>query len=214
MTTRPTPRPARFAFAPLVSAAAFLASAGLVGAACSGAARPDDVQFVLEGPGRSAGERDANLAALDELRQRALQNADAQPPEAEPDPNALEVVVLTPEAPSALTEDGALKRSAVLAFVEQGPHAVLGTVRLVPARTESGSVQGFRVDALLPGSGFVEAGGIRVGDVIASVNGRSIVLPDAFVAVWEELPTADSLSVEIVRDGERSRLEWPIRDGI
>lgn len=178
--------------------------------ACSGATNTLPDEPILRGEGRSAQERELNRAALEELRQRT---AESPPAQSAPD-DALEVVVLQPERDSALTDDGALKRSAVLAFVELGPHALLGAVTMVPARTDSGSARGFELVEFLEGGGFLAEGGLRPGDVVTAVNGRSILLPDAFMAVWESLDEAESLSVELLRDGEEMTLEWPIRDGI
>lgn len=185
---------------------AILLSLTLCACAGTSASLPDD--SVLGGEGRTEHERELNRAALEELRERAV---DA--PERPTEPNdGLAVVVLEPERPSALTEAGALKRSAVLEFLELGPHALLGAVTLEPARTQSGSAQGFRIAELHEGSAFLTEAGLQRGDIVSEVNGRSILLPDAFIEVWEGMADAPELRVDVLRDGEELVLEWPIDD--
>ncbi len=170
-------------------------------------ARPQTGESVLGGPDRTDEEREANRAALAELRARA-ETAPQPPPAAEPPP----VVVLAPELPQALTADGALKGSIVDAFVAQGPHALLGAVSVVPARQSTDGVSGFRIESFNRGGEFLTAAGLQVDDVVTRVNGRSIVMPDDFMAVWAGVPEAESLRVDVSRAGEPVVLEWVIDD--
>lgn len=168
--------------------------------------RDEEADTVLGGEGRAPAEREANRAALMEIQSRET----PQRPEAIND--APPVVVLRPERPSALDDNGALRRTAVDAFLAQGPHAVLGAAALAPARNGAGSVLGFRIESINADGAFLTAAGLQPGDVITKVNGQSIVLPDQFMDAWEAMDDADELRVEVLRDGEEMVLEWPIAE--
>lgn len=176
---------------------------------CAGCGGPQgDPRF--ETDRQSADEAEANLAALRELVTRNRERAAT-----EPDPDApadLEVVVMEPSRPATLSEDGALLRSALDAFREGGPHAVLSAATLEPARDGGGSPIGFRIETLHPGSDFITAAGLGVGDVVSTVNGHSILMPDGFIDAWDSLEDADSLTIEVVRGGTPETLTWPIED--
>ena len=53
--------------------------------------------------------------------------------------------------------------------------------------------------------------GLASGDVLAEVNGRSIATPDAALAAYAALQTADHFSLVIERGGRRVRLDYVIR---
>lgn len=165
--------------------------------------------FVLDADADAAAEAEANLEALRELVERNRQREAERP---EPPVADLDVVVLTPDRPPALNDDGALLRSAVDAFVERGPHAVLGATTLEPARDQSGSPIGFRIEALHDGSDFITSAGLAVGDVVSTVNGHSILMPDGFIDAWESLEGAEALTVDVVQGGESRTLTWDIVD--
>lgn len=168
--------------------------------------RDDSADTVLGGEGRAPAEREANRAALMEIQSRET------PERPEVMNDAPPVVVLRPETPSALDANGALRRTAVDAFLAEGPHAVLGAAALVPARNASGSVLGFRIEAITSDGAFLTAAGLQTGDVVTKVNGQSIVLPDQFMSAWEAMDDADRLRVEVLRDGDELVLEWPIAE--
>ncbi|MFT6397147.1 MAG: hypothetical protein ACJAYU_001893 [Bradymonadia bacterium] len=165
---------------------------------------PED--FILEGEGRTPEDAEANMAAL---RQLVSENREREPREAPA--NSLEVVVLGPAIEPALTGSGALSRSAVDDFVELGPHAVLGAVLLEP-HYSSGAAVGFEISELYEGSEFIRGAGLDVGDVVTSVNGHSILMPDGFMDAWDSLSDAESLELEVIRDGVEETLTWPIED--
>lgn len=201
----------------LAVAAVFAAFAGL--AACSGPAEVADdrpIAIVSSGDPSDPREQEQNLDALHELLDRARE-ADANQVEAmnadeDGVPVGLPVEVLGPPSDPALTEEGALRRRHVDAFVAEGPHALLGVVTFEPARSESGDMLGFRIASIADDGAFVSDGGLQSGDVVRSVNGRSIVMPDAFIEVFDGLETADALTVEVLRDGQPLTFSWPIVD--
>lgn len=171
-------------------------------------------------PGESRAEHETeeeraerNRAALRELMARQSERSDADsdtpPPRALPE---LPVEVVRPSS-HALTEDGQLRRGGVLAFVDQGPHAVLGAAVLLPARDESGVI-GFEVSEIHPSGRWIVEAGVQEGDVVRGVNGRSIVMPDEFMAVFESLSESDEIVVDLLRAGQELQLVFPIVDEV
>jgi hypothetical protein len=162
------------------------------------------------------GERERNQAALETLADRGEQPAHVEVPE-------LPTVVLTPSAEPAAPGtqaaheaapegpgepgDGVIRRSELLTFLEAGPHRLLTSVLVEPVMEED-RFRGFRVEAVQPG--VLRASGLRVGDVVTSVNGRDISRPEGFIRVWESVASADHLDVDIVRDGRARTLSWAI----
>ncbi len=163
---------------------------------------PDD--FILEGEGRTPEEAAANMEALRQLVEEGRER-EARPTLEE----ELEVHVLTPDQNPALTDTGALTRAALEDFVEQGPHAVLGSVLLEPHYT-NGTAVGFEIADLYEGSGFITGAGLGIGDVVTSVNGHSILMPDGFMDAWESLSDAEQLEVGVILDGSEEQLTWQI----
>jgi type II secretory pathway component PulC len=53
---------------------------------------------------------------------------------------------------------------------------------------------------------------VRPGDVVLSVNGRSIERPDAAHEVFQSLRSAPALVVRLVRDGKERTLTFEIAD--
>jgi hypothetical protein len=167
-------------------------------------------------------EQDANRAALVELRARGqAERAAAALDESASGSGAVAVgevpvlptLVLAPDrGPSALTDAGALRRSGITTFCAGGPHMVLGAVEMLPASVD-GRVVGFAMQSIHTERGaWLLAAGVQEGDVVTRVNGRSILMPDAFMEIWESLPEADEISVRLLRNGEELDLSWPVVD--
>lgn len=160
------------------------------------------------------GERERNQAALETLADRGEQQAHVEVPE-------LPTVVLTPAEEDTRREaaqepvpegqgeptDAVIRRSELLTFLEAGPHRLLTAVLVEPVMDED-RFRGFRVEAVQPG--MLRASGLRVGDVVMSVNGRDISRPEGFIRVWESVASADHIDVDIVRDGQAQTLSWAI----
>jgi len=188
-------------------------------AACSAPAEVSDDRpqvTVSSGDPSDPREQERNLDALHELLDRAREvdasEVEAMNADSDGMPVGLPVEVLGPPADPALTDDGALRRRHVDAFVEQGPHALLGVVTFEPARNASGDMLGFRIVSISDDGAFVTDGGLQSGDVVRSVNGRSIVMPDVFIEVFEGLTDADALTVEVQRGETPITFSWPIVD--
>ncbi len=76
-------------------------------------------------------------------------------------------------------------------------------VEPVTAPLDAGRVKfvGYRIVALRPASAWLRFS-VGPGDVITHVNGASVEHYDYLLPVFEALPTAPELKVELLRDGE------------
>ena len=154
-------------------------------------------------------EQRRNEEALDELMARARAG--------ETDEASVDGPVTIPLRQPDAVEPGSvelstssnLRRATVDSFLARGPHAVLGFVLLVPVR-EGSALLGYRIGEVFDGGEYVLAGGLQSGDIVLTVNGRPIVEPDDFMAVWSDLGTAEVLDIEYERDGIRDQLTWEI----
>ena len=102
---------------------------------------------------------------------------------------------LDPTAPRTLT------RELLRGVVARGFGSFLSRVRVSPVLAH-GRFVGFRLDCATDLLLWQSAGAdLRVGDVITRVNNRSVELPDVAFAVFQSLPDAAELTVDILRDG-------------
>ena len=81
--------------------------------------------------------------------------------------------------------------------------------RIVP-QTREGQPNGLLLAGVGRDSVFA-ALGLASGDVLLEVNGRAIATPDAALAAYTALRTADHFSLVIEREGRRIRLDYVIR---
>lgn len=153
---------------------------------------------------RDPREQELNRLALLELMARADQQAEAEPQ----DPiAALPVVVAVP--PSAITPEGRLTQAALAELLEAGPHAILGLTEWTPARQQDRAF-GLVLGTPNYGEEIIARLGLRTGDVIRQVNGESVLLPDAFMRVWDGLASVDAIEIVYLRDGESRTLIVPV----
>jgi hypothetical protein len=94
-------------------------------------------------------------------------------------------------------------RAELTAFLDRGLPDLLGRVRTSPVLDRQGPgarFVGFRIVALGP---ELRCGpfGLREGDVVTTVNGRSIERPDDALDVWNSLFGATEISLTLVRGG-------------
>jgi hypothetical protein len=190
------------------------------------ACAPSFEQMTAQGMGDDWGETslsggnedEANMEALLELMARGEAEGAPEVMVADGSLNApmipegmppLPLVVTAPE--SALTDAGELKRSFVISFWQRGPHALLGSVELVPGRVD-GRLLGLQVQAIGESGGFLTEAGILPGDIIMSVNGEDVIFPEQFMELWDAMPDAEQLTVRLLRGEDVQTLQWPIVD--
>jgi putative serine protease PepD len=84
-------------------------------------------------------------------------------------------------------------------------------VRVRTVVDQSGEPIGVGVVDVVPG-GAAAAAGIRPGDVILSVDGRSVATSEALGAVLAELKPGDRVPVTVLRGGDKQELEVTLGD--
>jgi type II secretory pathway component PulC len=81
-----------------------------------------------------------------------------------------------------------------------GPGRFLQRVKVLPYR-DSGRFVGYQIIRLFPGEG-IPMTKVRIGDVVLHANGRAIQTPDDFMALWNELSSAEALELDLLREGQ------------
>jgi stage V sporulation protein SpoVS len=118
-------------------------------------------------------------------------------------------------APIASTDPGAITnaitRKELRAFVAQGPRHALTLVAVQPAFQGQHFV-GYQVTGVSQDGQRVFGDALRRGDVIISVNSRSIARPEDYMGVWQDLGVAKRVSVTLLRAGDEIAMSWPVID--
>jgi S1-C subfamily serine protease len=106
---------------------------------------------------------------------------------------------------------GVIPRAALQAELAGGIGRFLRQVRTEPSLAR-GRFVGWRVLELFSGRGDVNVLVLRPGDTVMRVNGRSVERPEDFKAIWDGLPSAHELILDIQRGGRASKLRYTIAD--
>lgn len=118
------------------------------------------------------------------------------------------VAVAPANAPAAVTS-GTIERAALLRVLDAGPGALLRTLEVTPA-FEGERFFGWRIEQIVDPSSPVHGARLAPGDVVRSINERSLARPEHVLAVWQLLRTADELRCEVWRDRTRLALRFAI----
>lgn len=106
-------------------------------------------------------------------------------------------------------EAGVISRVALQVEVKRGIGAFLRQVRTKPA-LQRGRFVGWRVVELFRKRPEIRVLGLRPGDTVLKVNGRSLERPEQLKLVWDGLLEASELTIEIERAGRRCELRYVI----
>ena len=109
---------------------------------------------------------------------------------------------VTPEGPKV--RGGTITRARLDEVLAAGQGKFLSTVE-VKARVVEEDFGGWEV-VRTPWSDV----DLRPGDVVLAVNGRSLEHPSDLNLLWDDLRTAEAITVEVDRTGERFSLEFVI----
>lgn len=181
----------------------WLLTAALV-AACGPKVRP--VSFIEEEDPR-AGERSRAPSEDEPADPSADEPGDASPP-SHPSPlGAPSDLAPAPPPSGALT--GTIDRAALLRVLDAGPGALLRTLEVAPA-FEGERFFGWRIEQIVDPSSPVHGARLAPGDVVRSINERSLARPEHVLAVWQALRTANELRCEVWRDRARLALRFTI----
>jgi type II secretory pathway component PulC len=128
-------------------------------------------------------------------------------PELKLNPHTLATLDAEPALPKI--EAGVISRVELQAELQRGIGAFLRQVRTKPA-IQRGRFVGWRVLELYRKRPEVRVLGLRPGDTVLKVNGRSLERPEQLKLVWDGLSQASELIVEIERAGRRCELRYVI----
>ncbi len=96
----------------------------------------------------------------------------------------------------------------VLASTEN-MNQILTQARALPYQ-EQGKTVGFRISEIVPGS-IYEKIGLQNGDVIQRVNSQDVDDPAKFFQLYQGLKNERSISIDLIRSGQRQTLNYEIR---
>jgi general secretion pathway protein C len=82
-------------------------------------------------------------------------------------------------------------------------------IRLVPY-FESNQSAGYRIASIRPGTAF-EKLGFQGGDVLQQVNGVNLSSPEKMYTIFQNLKDEKQVTVDIIRQGQKSTLKYEIR---
>ena len=126
----------------------------------------------------------------------------------------IETVVLAPPV-SAISKEkrssGLITRAELVAVLDAAPGRFLAHVDTEP-HFVSGRFHGWTLASFFPGDARFEAVDLAPGDVVLSVNGRSIERPDQLMQVWDALRRERALIVVVERSGVPRQLRYEIVD--
>jgi type II secretory pathway component PulC len=128
-------------------------------------------------------------------------------PELKLNPRSLAALDIQP-APKPI-DVGVIPRQALQAELQRGIGAFLRQVRTKPA-LQRGRFVGWRVVELFKKRPEVRVLGLRPGDTVLKINGRSLERPEQLKLVWDGLQDARELVIEIEREGRRCELRYVI----
>jgi type II secretory pathway component PulC len=110
---------------------------------------------------------------------------------------------------STSTAPGTISRADLNAVLAKGPGQLLGKVE-TNAVFENKRFLGFQITAFIGEA--PKTVDLRVGDVVLAVNGRKIERPEEYFAIFQDLAHASELCFDLMRDGEKRTLRYPIVD--
>jgi S1-C subfamily serine protease len=128
-------------------------------------------------------------------------------PELRLNPRTLAALDAEPVLPKI--EAGVIPRPALQLELQRGIGAFLRQVRTKPA-LQRGRFVGWRVLELFKKRPEIRVLGLRPGDTVLKVNGRSLERPEQLKLIWDSLLEASELIVEIERAGRRCVLRYVI----
>lgn len=137
--------------------------------------------------------------ALEPAPERAVV-PDAAPAPREPAP-----------APRAIARRGTIERTALDAVLDRGPGVFLGRFELAPFfRGER--FAGWSIVRFLDSGTYFAGVDLQPGDVVMTVNGRTVARPRNLQELWLELRLAEAIVVQAERDGQRFELRFDVID--
>ncbi len=113
-----------------------------------------------------------------------------------------------PKKKEALLEDR-LSREQFNQVYREGPQRFIAGLHVKPV-VKDGRFLGYKLTDFESNSPMKGGTYIQKGDVILSVNGRSLEKPDQFMKTWQMLRTAKVLEVRVYREDHTFTVRWHI----
>jgi hypothetical protein len=134
-----------------------------------------------------------------DLDDPAAQNASPEAPAPAP----------PPPAPIRGARTGTIPRASLMATLDAGPGMFLRGFE-VTRQLSGGQFSGWRLVQFFPGEERFRSLDLHPGDVLLTVNDRTLARPEHLQALWEELRGADAIVVRLERDGAPFELRFDI----
>jgi hypothetical protein len=117
--------------------------------------------------------------------------------------------LVCPEPPPATAT-----RAELQLLLDDGVGPLLAHLRLAPVLDRQGPGARFVGHRLVALDEFVRCGafGLREGDVLTAVNGHGVERDSDAVEIWEQLYTATSITLSVIRGGVDTELTLTIED--
>ncbi len=124
------------------------------------------------------------------------------------------IVMATPSANAAsgvrqLSKDKWMLDQREVAASTENMNQILTQARALPYM-EAGKTIGFRISEIVDGS-IYEKIGLKNGDVIQKVNAQDVDDPGKFFQLYQGLKEEKSISIDLMRNGQRQTLNYEIR---
>lgn len=139
----------------------------------------------------------------------ALEQVASAPAAGEHHDDAASPLEVAPTSLPAVVASGTIERTALLRVLDAGPGALLRTLEVAPA-FEGERFFGWRIEQIVDPNSPVLGARLAPGDVVRSINERSLARPEHVLAVWQSLRTADELRCEVWRARTRLALRFAI----
>ena len=112
--------------------------------------------------------------------------------------------------PPTRVPEGAIDRVLLERVLAAGPGWLLSEVELRPTFLAKHKFNGFKVVSLFRNDPKVLRYGVLPGDIVRAINGQKLVTPGDLLLVFARLKLADTLEIDVQRDGVDRRLRFPI----
>ncbi len=103
-----------------------------------------------------------------------------------------------------------IPRKALDRVLARGPGDLLQHVPIEPAFDGKHKFVGFRLVEIYGNDPKILRFGVLPGDLLLAVNGQRIVTPGDLMAAFAVVKTADTLDIDVRRDGHLRSLHFPI----
>ncbi len=104
---------------------------------------------------------------------------------------------------------GTIARARLVAVLDAGPPSFLRQLEVTP-RMSGDRFVGWELVQLVDRQSPLHAVDVAPGDVLLSVNGQPISRPDQLQLVWDSLRTANELTAQLWRGGDKLELAFAI----